>query len=423
MLRKIALAAGAVSVACCGAASAADIPARTAPVYANPAPVSSWEGFYVGAHGGYASGDVDVFVAGGGPGSGSPKGGFGGIQLGYNYLITPNWLLGYEVDASFGDVNDTTSPLTPSSFKVDTFGTGRARLGYVHGAWLLYGTVGMAWAKPEWSAVAVTLIENDRVHIGWAGGLGVEYAFLPNWSAKVEYLYADFGETRRTVLGGSIDTDLTMSMVRAGLNYHFGAPVQRVSMSPNAPARVVADWSGPYIGLHGGYASGDFKSTIGGLTTNLDPSGAFGGFQGGYNWQFAPNWVAGLESDSSWGSIKDSSSTGKIKIDELGTVRGRLGYAMNNMLLYGTGGLAWAHVESTTVGPVVSDHYLLGWTAGAGLEYMFAPRWSAKVEYAYMDFSDASETAGVFTIHDKLDAHTIKFGLNYHASLLSLFVN
>jgi outer membrane immunogenic protein len=423
MFKTVVLAAGVASISFCGAAVAADLPARSS-VYTNPAPLSSWEGFYAGVHGGYASGDVDI-VAGVGPtGSGSPKGGFGGFQIGYNYLVTPNWLLGYEVDASFGDIHDATAPFTPSNFKIDMFGTGRGRVGYVHGPWLLYATAGTAWAKPDWTVGGTTDI--NRVHVGWTAGAGVEYAFLPNWSAKVEYLYADFGETRRTFGATPINTDLTMSMVRAGLNYHFGGSVRPASASlAETPAHVATEWNGPYIGLHGGYGWGDFRSTVGGLgaTTNLDAAGAFGGFQGGYNWQFAPKWVIGLESDSSWGSIKESAGATDVEIDEMGTVRGRLGYAVDKTLLYGTGGLAWAHVDSTTAGPVASDRYLLGWTAGAGVEYRFAPRWSAKIEYAYMNFPDVSETVAGATVNDKLDVHTIKIGLNYQASLLSLFTD
>ena len=69
---------------------------------------------------------------------------------------------------------------------------------------------------------------------------------------------------------------------------------------------------------------------------------------------------------------------------------------------------------------VTSDRYLLGWTAGAGVEYAFAPRWSAKLEYAYMDFGTASETVPGGVLREKLDVHTVKVGLNYHASLLGL---
>jgi outer membrane immunogenic protein len=424
MFRKTVLAAGAASAALCGAAAAADIsaPVRApAAVYTSPAPVWSWEGFYVGVHGGYASGDADVLAGVGGDGSGSPKGGFGGVQIGYNYLFASNWLLGAQFDASFGDVNDSTAPFPSSNFKVDRFGTARGRLGYVHGPWLIYGTAGTAWANTKWTT-STGPISTDRMQIGWAGGVGFEYAFAPNWSANVEYLYADFGDARRTVAGAPVNTDLTMSMVRAGLNYHFGG-VGRVAAAPAAsPYGATTAWNGPYIGLHGGYGWGAFKSDIPAGSTDLDPAGGFGGFQGGYNWQFAPSWVIGLESDASWGSIKDSTGPDKIKIDEMGTARGRLGYAVDKALIYGTGGLAWAHVDSTTAGgTLISDHYLLGWTAGAGVEYRFAPRWSAKVEYAYMDFPDVSETIVGGTIHDKLDIHAVKIGLNYQASLLNLF--
>ena len=422
MLKKIAVASLTALIGFSGAAIAADMPAK-APVLSK-APVSLWDGLYVGVHGGYASGDADVAIVGL-PGSGSPKGGFGGFQVGYNYMLTPNWLIGTEVDASFGDINDSTPPFPSSNFKIDSFGTIRGRLGYALGPWLFYGTAGTAWARAEEKLGA--LLRTDRTQVGWTGGVGVEYAFSRNWSAKAEYLYADFGEARRNLpLTGQVNTDVTLNMVRVGLNYRFGGfgDVAQASAMPfKAPAGTVAGWTGSYIGVHGGFGSGNLHSRtagIGTVTANLDPDGGFGGIQAGYNWQFAPNWVIGLETDSSWGSLKDSGGGNRAKIDEMATARGRLGYAINNLLVYGTGGLALAHVESTTVGPVISDYYMLGWTAGAGVEYKFAPRWSAKVEYAYTDFGSVDETGPVLTFHDKLDVHTIKVGLNYHASLLGL---
>jgi outer membrane immunogenic protein len=421
MFKKIVFVASVV-VAFCGAAQAANMPTRT-PVYTNPTPVSLWDGFYVGVHGGYASGDVDVLI-GPAAGSGSPKGAFGGVHLGYNHLLTPNWLIGSEVDASFGDIDDAFTVAGATRYQVDTFGTARGRLGYVRGPWLLYATAGMAWAKPELTAAGVS---TDRVHVGWAAGLGVEYMLLPSWSLKAEYLYADFGETQRSLVGIPIDTDLTMSMVRLGLNYHFGNfnNAARVSAMPvKAPIRSEARWTGAYVGVHGGYGSGDFENSLGAASNNLSPDGGFGGFQTGYNWRIGPAWVVGLESDSSWGSLKDRSGTSEVDIDAMGTVRGRLGYAMNNWLLYGTGGLAWAHVESETTTPVAAtaDQFMLGWTAGVGVEYEFMPRWSAKVEYAYADFGSVRDSAGG-TVKDTLDAHTIKVGLNYHASLFGMLFN
>jgi outer membrane immunogenic protein len=405
--------AAVTSIAFCGAAVAADLPAK-APAYVNPTPASMWDGLYIGAHGGYASGDADTLAFG--ASSGSPKGGFGGFQAGYNYMFAPNWLLGSEIDASFGNVEGDMSPAPNSTFEAHTFGTVRGRLGYVWGPWLFYGTAGTAWARTEWA-------DTPRTLVGWAGGLGLEYAFAPRWSAKVEYLYADFGESRRTVGGVlPINFDLTMSMARVGLNYHFGAAGNVATALPATAAAPASRWNGPYIGLHGGYGKGNYDASLAGGQTNLDPSGGFGGFQTGYNWRFAPDWVLGLETDASWGSIRDSGGGFNVKIDAMGTARGRLGYAMNNTLLYGTGGLAWAHIKSATTGPMESDDYAIGWTAGGGVEYQFAPRWSAKIEYAYMDFDKAKEPfLGPITINEKLDVQTVKIGLNYQASLFSLF--
>lgn len=423
-VKKSAVAAVAASVVWSGSALAADMPVKApAPIIANPSSVWSWDGVYVGVHGGYASGDVDVQL-GAASGSGSPKGGFGGLQIGYNYMLTPNWLVGTEVDASFGDINDSVSGFTPSGFKTDTFGTVRGRLGYVQGPWLLYGTAGTAWANTEFRLPAAP-VRTDRTQIGWTAGVGLEYAFAPRWSAKIEYLYADFGDSRR--LYGVVtpaNTDVTLSMVRLGLNYRFGSFSNSASAMPvKAQAVPAGRWNGSYIGVHGGYGRGNYETSVAGAATNLDPDGGFGGIQTGYNWQFAPNWVLGAETDTSWGSLKDSAGATQVKIDSMGTARARLGYAVNNVLLYGTGGLAWAHIDSDIAGPVSSDTFALGWTAGAGVEYEFASRWSAKLEYAYSDFGRVREQVGAANLSEKVDVHTVKVGLNYHASLLGLLLN
>jgi len=403
-------------------AVAADMPVR-GPVYTKaPVDVPLWNGVYIGIHGGYGWGDADSSV-GATVGTGSPDGAFGGFQFGYNYHVNRNWVLGYEVDVSFGDVSSALAPFAPSEIDVSLFGTARARLGYAQGPWLFYVTGGLAWAKPDTNIAGVVI--NDRAHVGWTAGLGAEYALSRNWSAKIEYLYADFDGTRRTIGATAVNSDLTMSMVRLGLNYrfsNFGAVAQAPAFPTKAPVRVAATWTGAYVGVHGGYGWGSFDTTVAGIATSLEPTGGFGGIQSGYNWQFSRNWVIGVEGDSSWGSIKDTIGATNIDIDSMGTVRARLGYAVDRTLFYGTGGLAWAHVNSSAAGPVTSDHYLLGWTIGAGVEWQFSPQWTAKLEYSYADYG-ATETVGVAGVRDDLSVHAIKVGLNYRASLFGLLLN
>jgi outer membrane immunogenic protein len=408
---------GVAAVAMSGAAFAADVPMR-GPLYTKAPPaISLWEGVYIGVHGGYAWGANDT-VLGGVVTNFRPEAVVGGIQLGYNRHLSRNWILGYEVDVSFGDF-DGQRPVVANVgfFDVNAFGTARTRLGYATGPWLIYATGGVAWADTNLSVPAAGL-RFDRPQIGYTVGAGVEYAFAPRWSVKLEYLYADL-DTTATNAGAT--TDLTITTVRLGLNYRFAnmgpssalgydAPIS--AFPAKAPTRHSLDWSGPYIGVHAGYGFGNFDATA----TALEPSGGFGGIQSGYNWQLSRNWVVGLESDSSWGSINDTVGASNVDIDATGTVRARLGYAMNRWMVYGTGGLAWAHADAAYNAGTVNDRFYLGWAAGAGIEYLITPRWSAKLEYIYSDFGNITDNADTAS----LTASTIKIGINYRASILEL---
>ena len=175
--------------------SAADVPVRQQPLYkAAPAPVFNWTGFYFGGHVGYGWGDTAV--------GGDVDGFLGGVQLGYNWQLSRNWVFGIEGDISGTDINNAVP------VHVDYLGTLRARVGYTWDRTMVYGTGGLAWNR---SAVA-GFHDTDT---GYALGLGIEWAFAPNWSTKVEYMYYAFDNT------GPIATDLDISTVKVGLNYRF----------------------------------------------------------------------------------------------------------------------------------------------------------------------------------------------------------
>ncbi|MCX5518985.1 porin family protein [Kaistia defluvii] len=207
--------------------------------------------------------------------------------------------------------------------------------------------------------------------------------------------------------------------------------------APVAAAPEVFNWTGFYVGVHGGVAAGDFKYPLGissdgfGTSGELkqDASGGFGGAQIGYNWQFNPNWVVGVEADIAAASYQGKVS-GNIagfgfdagsEVEWFGTVRGRVGYALDNLLLYGTGGFAYGDVKSSInvngSGVSTSDTQY-GWTAGAGFEYGITKNITLKTEYLYVDLG--SQTLFDTNIGDtnvKMDAdtrfHTLKAGLNY----------
>jgi outer membrane immunogenic protein len=192
-------------------------------------------------------------------------------------------------------------------------------------------------------------------------------------------------------------------------------PAAGVPYSKAPGTSPATNWSGFYIGAMGGY----------GAEATSDPVGIKGGFAGGtlgYNWQFG-TLVAGIEADGAWANINATASevdpvaglvTATAKIDALATVRGRVGAAFDQVLLYGTGGLALSDtkVSATALGLTISDSKTQsGWTAGAGVEWMFMPRWSLKAEYLYRRF-DSVTLFGTST--GTLAVNSGQFGVNYH---------
>ena len=185
-----------------------------------------------------------------------------------------------------------------------------------------------------------------------------------------------------------------------------------------APAVVspAINWSGFYIGAMGGYASENTSDPLG-------IKGGFGGGTVGYNWQFG-TFVAGIEADGAFGDVKSSATalgiTATAKVDALATVRGRVGVAFNQVLLYGTGGLALTDTKVTATNGVVAfsdSKTQTGWTVGAGLEWMFIPRWSLKAEYLYRRFDSQTFFAtqfppGVST--GTLAINSGQVGVNFH---------
>src|SRR6266576_1159398 len=158
-----------------------------------------------------------------------------------------------------------------------------------------------------------------------------------------------------------------------------------------APAFAAApfsgyNWNGAYVGVNLGYQWG--KVTNWG---SAEPSGVAGGGQIGYNWHVHPNWVLGIEADIQASGANDTFAAYKFSNPWFGTVRGRAGYAMNNVLFYGTGGLAFGELRGETFG-LSESHTNAGWTAGAGAEFGFAPNWSAKIEYLYVELANSTYT-------------------------------
>jgi outer membrane immunogenic protein len=236
----------------------------------------------------------------------------------------------------------------------------------------------------------------------------------------------------------------------------IGSPALAADMAVKAPPPVPTpsySWTGFYVGANAGYGWGHENVSYspndpaaaavfagdGGLLPGAAPipnsykvSGAIGGFQLGYNWQFNRNWVAGLETDFDWSGVQGSSTnagtivTGPVpisnsaseKIDWFGTVRARWGYLItDNLLTYSTGGLAYGRIDRSgnyaNNGTVIgfgnalggfnftcspssvcflgSSHSIdPGWAAGAGFEYAAWNNITLKVEYLFVSLNNKS---------------------------------
>jgi len=488
---------------------AADLPVKAAPVRPE---FYNWTGFYVGANLGWGVGHDRASQTTAFPASGvtntlfldanvAPQGLIGGLQLGYNWQGGRNWLIGFEADIQASDQKDRAcatacatqgsadGPITQTlavDHKLDYFGTARGRFGWVADNVLFYGTAGAAFGRvrettridfifppPNGGALSVANSVADT-RFGWTVGGGIEAALSGNWTAKIEYLYLDLGETSpRTVNAvltqGATAIPITATtagtfrdhIVRAGVNYRFGedAPLRAYASmrGPDGYVAPIYNWTGFYVGANAGYGAGvshlsqagsgsgfPVASTTDGVVT---PKGFAGGFQLGYNWQAGRNWLVGFEADIQGtsqsnsgcimvcfvqtrpGGTANDALTASQTLDFFGTVRGRLGVVNNNILFFATAGGAFARVgqtlavnftlnpDASTVSSVSTRSNLTGWTVGGGIEAGLWGNWTAKAEYLYLDLgkikSNFSGADTTFTNTSTVQDHIFRAGVNY----------
>jgi outer membrane immunogenic protein len=230
-MRKLSISIlSALALMTAGAASAADLPVKArAPM--TVAPQFSWTGIYVGLNAGYGWGDTSGTLFSTAPGQVNISGALAGGQIGGNYQFANNFVVGIEADYQWADIDGSSTTLAgvTRTADVERFGTVRGRLGFAWDRWLAYVTGGYAFgAKTEVTIVPGALLASSATLDGWTAGVGVEYAFAPNWSAKLEYLHIDLNDkTFFSGLGACAVTSLcqvgaNIDLVRVGLNYRFG---------------------------------------------------------------------------------------------------------------------------------------------------------------------------------------------------------
>ncbi len=239
-MRRLALMTAVVSltVGAAAVASAADLPARLPAKAPAMVPVYNWNGIYIGAQVGYQWGSnrENEFVTA----SGAPLATFtwnsdgvvGGGHIGYNWVVAPNWLIGVEADLEGSGVSGGFQAAAGGTFfEQDWQGSARGRIGYFTGPVLLYATGGAAFSelKTRHTNAAGISLAGDRfasTEVGWTVGAGVEWMFAPNWTARAEYRYTDYGNYGTDVGPASFPAnsyrqDVNFHTVRAGVSYLF----------------------------------------------------------------------------------------------------------------------------------------------------------------------------------------------------------
>jgi high affinity Mn2+ porin len=208
-----------------GPAMASDMPVKARHIQS----VFDWTGLYIGAHAGYSRGSSNAVLSD--PATTATSNVFdgmiAGVQAGYNVRLPSGMLLGVEADITFPNYltsNSVVSSLATARSAVteqwDYVGTARGRIGYASGQWLAYATGGLAWAGERF------LDEKTlNTRLGWAAGGGVEYAFAPHWSVRLEYLYSQFGKADiRFPSATQYASTLDFQSLRVGLNRKIDWP-------------------------------------------------------------------------------------------------------------------------------------------------------------------------------------------------------
>lgn len=270
---------------------------------------------------------------------------------------------------------------------------------------------------------------------------------------------------KKIVFGAVVAASTALATQSLAADLSRKAPVYK------APPAPIFTWTGFYAGVNAGYGFGTDSNTIttgiGAANINAvadgarpfrvrpDRDGFVGGGQIGYNWQFAPTWVLGIEADIQYSDIRDTRNVQTVlaavgpngtaagtrnnsyttNMEYFGTVRGRLGYTFDRTMIYATGGLAYGEVTNaatfTGVAPAFATQFVgrrnrtdTGYTVGGGIEHAFAPNWSVKAEYLYYDLGDktvpvlnVAGPAGAggpgYNARFQNEGHIVRAGLNY----------
>jgi outer membrane immunogenic protein len=395
-----------------------------------------------------------------------------GLIFGYNIQTSSGLVFGFETDTGIGGTFEGhfessvfgENPDQTGELKLTQTGSARLRAGMAVDKFLPYITAGLAYAHYEVESNHTSFASGNRNGdgnlLGWTAGAGVNYAVTNNFIAGLEYRYTDYGSDTFIAFSDfdvgtqSYEMELQQHEIRATLTYLTGNGVSGAAQSGGP-------WTGFYAGAFGGYAMASgitdnsfCQATLGepdpdncsdpGDPTDIpetygapvDGNALTLGVLMGYNHQFSNGLVMGAEVDLGFGgkangnfegseSGVNADHTAEFDIGLNGSARTRIGFAVDNFMPYITGGVAFAQYDVSMADLTQADQNrngsgaLLGWTAGAGLNYMMANNIIFGVEYRYTDFgtdthlfSSAADT-DFWTQEGELDQHEVRASVAY----------
>jgi outer membrane immunogenic protein len=204
----------------------------------------------------------------------------------------------------------------------------------------------------------------------------------------------------------SVECVMKKILLGVGLALSVGTAQAADLPYSSAPYAVNSySWMGPYIGANVGYEWGAVSNNP------TRPAGLLGGIQGGYNWRYN-QIVFGGEADIQITGADDIFAPWKFSNPWFSTLRGRAGIAMNNILFYGTLGLAIGGLRGETFAGLSESRVHTGWAGGLGVEVGINTNWSAKAEYLYMDLAERGYA--LTGLNNGYQMNLLRLGVNYH---------
>jgi outer membrane immunogenic protein len=388
-----------------------------------------------------------------------------GMQAGWDWQLC-NKVFGIVADWSWADADASVSQSVgiPGTIDISTggklhwFSTVRARAGLAVDDMLFYVTGGLAIGRIDSTVAGNSVgfvppvsLSSEHTRLGLAVGAGAEYAFMPHWSINAEVLYLQFERQTDTFGGAAVvaangstatfESNDKAWVARVGLNYRWNG-TGPVAAAPVPYAAAPGRFGGFYIGGNVGGVSYTAVRTDqnGYLVDNAEytqtKTGFTGGVQAGFDWQRGTA-VLGIVADFNWADTEaktnlvpndpptiDVSTAGRL--NWFGTVRGRAGIAVDDVLVYATGGFAYANIDSTYTLRItgVNERFSFsntrgGLVAGVGAEAIVWGNWSVNSELLYMQFQKnnvsffSPNAGGVERFENNDSAWVSRVGLNY----------